>query len=63
MHWTAYTSFTLLTHLTTTTTTLKTQVPLDQLSTPAAGLFPEAEHFEVFAGQRPDEAYRCVLLG
>jgi hypothetical protein len=35
------------------------QVPLDQLTTPSAGLFPEFEHFEVFAGQRPDEPYRC----
>lgn len=34
------------------------QVPLDQLVTPTAGLFPEFEHFEVFAGQRPDEPYR-----
>lgn len=34
-------------------------MPLEQLTTPSAGLFPEFEHFEVFAGQRPDEPYRC----
>lgn len=38
--------------------TFLAQVPLDQLTTPTAGLFPEFEHFEVFAGQRPDEPYR-----
>lgn len=36
-------------------------VPLDQLVTPTAGLFPEFEHFEVFAGQRPDEPYSSLL--
>ncbi|PRW56167.1 ATP-dependent RNA helicase mitochondrial [Chlorella sorokiniana] len=36
-------------------------VPLDQLTTPTAGLFPEFEHFEVFAGQRPDEPYSSLL--
>ncbi|KAL4858025.1 DExH-box ATP-dependent RNA helicase DExH18 [Chlorella vulgaris] len=36
-------------------------VPLDQLATPTAGLFPEFEHFEVFAGQRPDDAYSSLL--
>ena len=39
------------------------QVPLDQLTTPTAGLFPEFEHFEVFAGQRPDEPYRWGGVG
>jgi hypothetical protein len=38
------------------------QAPLEQLVTPKAGLFPEFEHFEVFAGQRPDEPYRQVRL-
>jgi ATP-dependent RNA helicase SUPV3L1/SUV3 len=37
------------------------QVPLNQLATPTAGLFPEFEHFEVFAGQRPDDAYSSLL--
>ncbi|KAL4457773.1 hypothetical protein ABPG75_012638 [Micractinium tetrahymenae] len=36
-------------------------VPLDQLTTPSAGLFPEFEHFEVFAGARPEEAYSELL--
>lgn len=36
-------------------------MPLDQLATPTAGLFPEFEHFEVFAGQRPDDAYSSLL--
>ncbi|PSC71656.1 ATP-dependent RNA helicase mitochondrial [Micractinium conductrix] len=36
-------------------------VPLEELSTPTAGLFPEYEHFEVFAGQRPDEPYSALL--
>lgn len=34
------------------------QVPLEALANPRAGLFPEFEHLEVFAGQRPDEPYR-----
>lgn len=34
------------------------QVPLGKLTTPSAGLFPEFEHFEVFAGARPDAPYR-----
>lgn len=33
-------------------------MPLGQLTTPSAGLFPEFEHFEVFAGARPDAQYR-----
>jgi len=39
------------------------QVPLEQLATPTAGLFPEYEHFEVFAGLRPDESYRWNGVG
>eukprot|EP00887_Chlorella_sp_A99_P002877 scaffold6.g2877.t1 len=36
------------------------EVPLEQLTTPRGGLFPEFEHLEVFAGQRPDEPFRHV---
>lgn len=31
--------------------------PLDALLTPKAGLFPEFEHLEVFAGQHPDNSF------
>lgn len=37
------------------------EVPLEQLTTPRGGLFPEFEHLEVFAGQRPDEPFRSLL--
>ncbi|KAL4443033.1 hypothetical protein ABPG77_008524 [Micractinium sp. CCAP 211/92] len=37
------------------------EVPLGQLTTPSAGLFPEFEHFEVFAGARPDAQYSDLL--
>lgn len=31
--------------------------PLEGLNTPKAGLFPEFEHLEVFAGQNPDDSF------
>lgn len=36
-------------------------VPLDDMSTPHAGLFPEFEHLEVFAGQVPELSFPEVL--
>ncbi|KAK9817863.1 hypothetical protein WJX72_003314 [[Myrmecia] bisecta] len=35
--------------------------PLEDLSTPAAGLFPEFEHLEMFAGQLPEESFARLL--
>jgi ATP-dependent RNA helicase SUPV3L1/SUV3 len=36
--------------------------PLEALPAQLAGLFPEYEHLEVFAGQRPDAPFRRVCL-
>ena len=34
---------------------------MEELVTGTAGLFPEYEHLEVFAGARPDEPFRSLL--
>ena len=43
------------------------EMPLEELSTPMAGLFPEFEQLEAFAGQQLDDDFhtmltRCAIL-
>ncbi|DBA92452.1 TPA: hypothetical protein ACH3X1_002686 [Trebouxia sp. C0004] len=43
------------------TVTSALNMPLNKLSTPAAGLFPEFQHLELLAGQVPDDSFADLL--
>ncbi|KAL0044525.1 hypothetical protein WJX82_011160 [Trebouxia sp. C0006] len=43
------------------TVTSALNMPLNMLSTPAAGLFPEFQHLELLAGQVPDDKFADLL--
>ncbi|KAL0019761.1 hypothetical protein WJX79_003104 [Trebouxia sp. C0005] len=43
------------------TVTNALNMPLNKLSTPAAGLFPEFQHLELLAGQVPDDSFADLL--